>query len=214
MNHNAFAATTTCYCWTITRKDGVKLGFTDHDRDLIVAGLTHIASSGLTAADIDAKTGFAVDNSSVSGILTQSAITAQDIDAGLYAGAKIEIWDVDWTDTQSVTAIWSGYFGAIERSGDRFTVELSGQGAQLSRTQGRVFSRMCDARLGDARCGLSIDDFPSHTQCPRTFTACRDIFGNSVNFRGFPYLIGDDAMQSGPDGSPALDGGSRYAAIL
>jgi len=133
MNHNAFAATTTCYCWTITRKDGVKLGFTDHDRDLI---------------------------------------------------------------------------------GDRFTVELSGQGAQLSRTQGRVFSRMCDARLGDARCGLSIDDFPSHTQCPRTFTACRDIFGNSVNFRGFPYLIGDDAMQSGPDGSPALDGGSRYAAIL
>ncbi len=211
---NNHAATTLCYCWTVTRKDGTRSGFTDHDRDLSVDGLVHKASSGLSAADIDAKTGFAVDNSSVSGLLTDSAITPEDIDAGLYDGAKIDICEVDWTDTKRQRSIWTGFFGAIERAGDRFTVELSGQGEQLSRTQGRVFSRLCDARFGDGRCGLNIADFPAETQCPRTFSACRDSFNNTVNFRGFPYLIGDDAMQAGPDGSPALDGGSRYGAIL
>ncbi len=204
----------TCLCWTLTRRDGVRMGFTDHDRDLTVSGLLHHAASGFSPADIDSKSGFAVDNSGVSGFLTHSAVTAADVDAGLYAGAEIKISRGDWTDVQSFTPIWTGHFGVIERSGEAFTVELSGRAAQLLRTQGRVFSRLCDARFGDKHCGLNAGDFAPGTQCPRTFSACRDQFSNTLNYRGFPYLIGDDAMQSGPDGSPALDGGSRYGEIL
>ena len=35
--------------WEIARRDGVRLGFTDHDRDLAFDGLTFRAQSGLTA---------------------------------------------------------------------------------------------------------------------------------------------------------------------
>lgn len=214
MADNRARATLHCLCWTLTRKDDTRIGFTDHDRDLTVNGLIHHASSGFTPADIDAKSGFSVDNSSASGLLTHDAITAADIDAGRYDGAKIEITRVNWADISEQTPVWTGFFGAIERKGDSFTVELSGHAAQLSRSQGRVFSRLCDARFGDARCGLNAADYPAGTQCPRTFSVCRDRFANTLNYRGFPYLIGDDAMQSGPGGSPALDGGSRYGDVF
>ena len=31
-------ATTHCRCWLLARKDGVSLGITDHDADLVIAG--------------------------------------------------------------------------------------------------------------------------------------------------------------------------------
>ena len=43
--------TTLAWCWRITRADGVTFGFTDHDRDLTVAGLVHAARTGLEAAE-------------------------------------------------------------------------------------------------------------------------------------------------------------------
>lgn len=32
--HVADGLTTLCRCWLVTRSDGVRFGFTDHDRDL------------------------------------------------------------------------------------------------------------------------------------------------------------------------------------
>jgi len=53
-------------------------------------------------------------------------------------------------------------------------------------------------------------NFPSGTVCPRSFSACRDRFNNALNFRGFPYLLGDDALTAAPRESEIRDGGSRY----
>ena len=44
--HLGEGVTTLCRCWTLTRRDGLVLGFTDHDRDLTVAGTLHGARSG------------------------------------------------------------------------------------------------------------------------------------------------------------------------
>jgi len=60
------------------------------------------------------------------------------------------------------------------------------------------------------RMGLNADNFPSGTVCPRSFSACRDRFNNALNFRGFPYLLGDDALTAAPRESEIRDGGSRY----
>lgn len=214
MSGNMPFATRLCLCWKLTRKDGSLIGFTDHDRDLTVAGIIYFAQTGVAGTDIDRKIGFATDNAGLAGLLGHDRITKADIKAGLYGGAKVEIFRVDWGAPASPKPVWTGHFGAIEQAGDAFTVELIGQAAQLSRSAGRVFSRLCDARLGDKRCGLNLSDLDSETTCPRTFSACRDQFSNSINYRGFPYLIGDDAMAGGPDSSPALDGRSRYSDIL
>jgi hypothetical protein len=39
-------------CWKFSRRDGVKLGFTDHVRDLEVGGVTYKAASGYTRTAI------------------------------------------------------------------------------------------------------------------------------------------------------------------
>ncbi len=44
-------ATTLARCWIVTRRDGVVLGFTDHDSDLAVGGSTCRAATGFTASE-------------------------------------------------------------------------------------------------------------------------------------------------------------------
>lgn len=50
-------AATLCHVWLLRRADGVRMGFTDHDRDLTVDGLTCRAGSGWTAGAAEAQTG-------------------------------------------------------------------------------------------------------------------------------------------------------------
>ena len=47
--HLSTGLTTLARCWRLTRRDGLELGFTDHDRDIIFAGVTFKADTGLTA---------------------------------------------------------------------------------------------------------------------------------------------------------------------
>lgn len=203
---------TLCWCWVITRRDQTVLGFTDHDKPLDLGGTLCRASSGMNGAELDQKTGFAVDHSDISGALNHDDIRAEDIGAGLYSGASLSLHRVNWAEPSQHALVWSGVFGRIETRGESFTAELLGLSSALETVSGRVFSRMCDARLFDGRCGLAASDFPDGVQCPRTFETCRDQFNNAVNFRGFPYLIGDDALQAGPEGELIRDGGSRYSS--
>ena len=46
--------------------------------------------------------------------------------------------------------------------------------------------------------------------CDKQFTTCKAKFANAMNFRGFPYMPGNDAVTSYPTQSQILDGGSRY----
>lgn len=44
-SHLDSGATTLCWCWRITRNDGVAFGFTDHDRDLQFDGTSFEAAT-------------------------------------------------------------------------------------------------------------------------------------------------------------------------
>ena len=46
-------ATTLCHAWRVTRRDGVVMGFTDHDRDLAFGGLAYLAASGFAASETE-----------------------------------------------------------------------------------------------------------------------------------------------------------------
>jgi len=48
--HLAEDATTLCSAWRVTRRDGVVLGFTDHDHDLTIGGTTFLAASAFRPA--------------------------------------------------------------------------------------------------------------------------------------------------------------------
>jgi len=207
--HISGEATTLCWVWKLTRADGTVLGFTDHDNNLTVSGVVYQAASGLSPADIDSRLGFALDNSSAQGLLSSDVIMDADIRAGKFDGAVVEISRMNWMNTSESGTIWRGKLGDITMKDGLFEAELVGQAAVLERATGRVFSRSCDASFGDSRCGLNAGDFPSGTTCPHTYEACRQ-FHNAENFRGFPYLIGEDAVYAGPRDGDKKDGSSRY----
>ena len=54
------------------------------------------------------------------------------------------------------------------------------------------------------------DAFAITAGCDKQFSTCKAKFANAANFRGFPYMPGNDAVLSYPARSQALDGGSRY----
>ena len=54
------------------------------------------------------------------------------------------------------------------------------------------------------------DTFSIVAGCDKQFATCKAKFSNAVNFRGFPYMIGNDALISAASINQRLDGGSRY----
>lgn len=54
------------------------------------------------------------------------------------------------------------------------------------------------------------DAFAITAGCDKQFATCKAKFANGINFRGFPYMAGNDAVVSYPNSKQVMDGGSRY----
>ncbi len=199
-------AASLCHVWRLRRGDGTVMGFTDHDRDLEMEGTQCRASSGWTAGAGDSAVGLAAGSASAAGALDDAAITETDVAAGLYDGASVELWRVDWSKPSLKVRLWSGTLASIRREAGAFVAELEGPLAKLERVVGRTYGRMCDARLGDARCGVAN---AAGRTCDKRWATCVGTFANGVNFRGFPDVPGDDFLTAYPAGSARNDGGSR-----
>ncbi|KQP38264.1 beta tubulin [Methylobacterium sp. Leaf104] len=156
--HLAGGATTLCHCWALTRRDGARLGFTDHDRDLSFGGLTYAARSGLEAAEASAELGFAIGGGEVAGALSAAGLTDADIAGGLYDAASVETWLVDWSRPETRLLLEIGTVGEVRRAGSAFVAELRGLMDQLDAERGRTYRATCGADLGDARCRVDRAD--------------------------------------------------------
>lgn len=274
----ALPATTLCHAWRLTRTDGIRLGFTDHDRVLTLGGLQFEPQSGMTASEARDSVGLNVDTADVAGALTSERIAAEDIDAGLYDGAKVETLLVDWTETAAHVVLRTATIGKLTRADGAFTAELDSIAKTYDQPKGRHFRRGCDADVGDGRCGVDLsapalrgqgvvvavladgrirvaglDMFSegwfvgglatrtdgkihrvaSHSRrngdvvlaldgenppavagasfsvtagCDKSFAVCRSKFANSLNFRGFPHLPGNDAVYAYATEDAVFDG--------
>jgi len=282
----AAGATTFCRCWRLLRRDGLVLGFTDHDRDLTVDGTTHSARSGLEGSAGESPLGLSIGGGEVNGALTSDAISEPDIAAGLWDGAGVELRLVDWSNPEEWLLLETGTIGEIRRTDHGFVVELRGPAQALDQPRGRLFQAACSADLGDARCRVDLllpqwhgtgavsggdgrlvfesngiadfadglftggtltftsgrnvgavhqvkrhwvaggavrlalwapsvapvmagDAFSVVAGCDKRFATCRDLFANTLNFRGFANMPGNDfTLGYIRTGEPGLDGRS------
>lgn len=146
-------ATTTCHAWRVTRRDGVVLGFTDHDHDLDFDGTLFLAASGFEASDWEEAGGLAPAAGEVTGALSVDAIDEDDVAAGKFDGARVEIFLVNWAQPDQHLRLRIAEIGEVRRSEGFFRAELRGMAHRLDETRGRIYSRRCDANFGDGRCG-------------------------------------------------------------
>lgn len=149
-------ATTLCRCWILTRSDGLVQGFTDHDEDVTLAGVTCRAATGLTAAEVTQQLGLAVTGTDISGALADNSLSEDDLAAGRYDAAAVEIWLVDWSEPAVRVLLNKAVLGEVRREGQAFTAELRGLSHRLAETSGRLLTATCAADLGDNRCKIDL----------------------------------------------------------
>lgn len=155
--HLDAAATTLCWCWRVTRRDGVDFGFTDHDRPLAFDGTSFEAAAGLTASDIESSVGLGVDNLEVESVLRSDRLNEDDLAAGLFDNAIVELFRVNWQDTDQRVLMRYGNLGEVTRGQHSFRAEIRGLAHELQQPKGRLFQYGCDADVGDARCKLNLN---------------------------------------------------------
>lgn len=283
--HLATGLTTVCRCWRVERRDGVVMGFTDHDAALAFEGVAFRPGAGMSAGALALGTGLAVDNGEAMGVLSAESISAADLEAGRYDGAAVSVWLVNWENVAARQLLFAGRIGEVRRGGGAFHAELRGLSEALNRAGGRAYMRHCPAVLGDMRCrfdlaqpgyrvtwrpvevergqrfvfahgggvqprwfergrlfvlegeGAGLEGVIKHDQtdaagrriielwepvragvaagvqvrleagCDKRAETCRGKFANMTNFRGFPFVPGEDWLVAIPATQPGVVAG-------
>jgi uncharacterized phage protein (TIGR02218 family) len=146
-------------CIKLTRGDSVVMGFTSFDQDLVFQGLTYHAMDPISASSVNQSDGQAIDNMTVVGLLNSGRITDTDLLAGLYDGAAIELFQVNYRESPLVNRVVliTGTLGELTLSAGQYHTEIRALGQRLAQQIGEVTSPTCRVRaLGDARCKIGI----------------------------------------------------------
>lgn len=154
--HVKSGATTLSTCWRVLRNDGVSLGFTDHDEVIIFDGTSFEPTAGSDGSELTAKAGFAVDTSEMLGVLSSAAIAEDDVRLGRYNQAVVEIWKVNWRDSEQRDLLRRDSIGDITREDGYFKAELRSAEIGLNVERGRLYQGLCGTNLGDAPCGIDL----------------------------------------------------------
>lgn len=192
--HLAGDVTRLATCWKVTRTDAQVFGFTAHDKDLTFGGVTYVASTGITPSASQKQTKLAVDNLEALGIIDSEAITAEDMAAGIWDFARVEVYLVDWANAANTTEpIHVGRVGEVRTERGKYTAELRGLADAYSQTIGQKFQPSCRAQFCDVRCGLTAGDY--------TVTGTLD----DVSATGL-VLFDAARVEAGPTGGMAITG--------
>lgn len=143
-------------CWRIERTDGVVKAYTSFDRPLTIEGLDYQPVNGFNATQLSADVEMSVADVEVLGSIDSDDITAEDLFAGVYDHAEVEMFVVDWADLSiPKTIVRRGWTGAVSQSGQAFTAELRGLGQRIQQPVIDSYSAECRVDLYSPQCGVN-----------------------------------------------------------
>lgn len=152
---------TIALCWKLTREDGLVLGFTSHDRNLLIDGVSYVSRPGMTPSAISHSADVSAESMEILGAISSQGLTETDLESGRWSGARVELFACDWSRPESGTLrLLRGELGAVARSGvgfsETFHAELLSDLVELERMKPLRLSPTCRAELGDGRCGIDM----------------------------------------------------------
>jgi uncharacterized phage protein (TIGR02218 family) len=147
-------------CVTITRKDGHISRWVGCDKNVTISGNVYLSAPGVQLSSIASTEGFGVDNLEIT-ILEDSDITRDDLMAGLWDGATMEIAEVDWTASSPVKNILKiGTWGNAVPKRGFFTVEFRDLRQPIQGAHETVMQPTCRYFLGDSKCTMNVSAAP------------------------------------------------------
>jgi uncharacterized phage protein (TIGR02218 family) len=189
----------------LTRKDGLTLGFTTHDADLLIGdGIIYEALSSVQASNLRQELGQGPENMEIVGILQSERIADTDLLAGLYDGARLKIGVVDWTAPGGVLILAAGYLGEVTVEEGAYRVEYRSLMQRLQQQIGILTSPTCRVKqLGDTQCTVNLagntaqgDPITSNTTIASVIDTFTLTLAGGVNKAGF-YNNGQITFTSG-----------------
>ncbi len=151
------AATTLALCVRIVRMDGVALGFTTHDRPLVLGGLIHEPAPGLDPSAIDLGGAEDAEAGELTGGLPEDARLRDDLREGRFDAARVTVELIDWEQPAAGSLpLLSGRLGRIEVNGEAFSASIRTGAAALEADPIECCSPECRASLGDPRCRVNL----------------------------------------------------------
>jgi uncharacterized phage protein (TIGR02218 family) len=151
-------------CWRVVRTDAVEFGFTSHDQDLVISGLTYDALSGIQPSSKMLSAGLDPSSMQIAGCIMSDKITEDDIRGGIWDHAAVYLYLVNWTDlTQGVILLQTGKLGEITTTmnsdAGQYSSELRGLADALNTPIGTVYSPGCRASIGDSECQVAMSSY-------------------------------------------------------
>lgn len=185
--HLAQETITMCFCWSIEKTDGTFIYLTDHDKDLTFLGQTFVSDDGFTLSMLETGQNLAVDNAEMQVLLKTTNVRSQDIINGVYDGARVKVYYVNWADTSQYAPLPGGYLTRLKSAGrDMGVFELTSLASRANQPVGRKLIPTCDADFADSRCGLSAASY-THTGTV-TSVSSRELFTDSFNVQATAYF--------------------------
>jgi len=141
----------------ITRQDGTVLGLSNHDRDLTVDGVSYRAREGMTPAVLTQISTLKTNDFEIEGVLDSASLLEEDLRAGLYDNAKIEVFLMNWAaPEQGAVKLRQGWLGEVKWVGGRFEASLRGMADLLQRRVGDIYTPECRHDFGDSKCCIAL----------------------------------------------------------
>lgn len=144
-----------CHCWTVQRRDGVSLFFTDHDKIVPFRGNIYTPEGGFSASARRREGGLNASDMEIQAPI--KTVTFDDLRVGKWEGAQIVEYVVNHRFPFSEPLEEQHYLLDDPRfDGEVWESDVLTQAERLNRHVGRYYGYNCDAVWGDARCGVDI----------------------------------------------------------
>jgi uncharacterized phage protein (TIGR02218 family) len=146
-------------CLKITRTDGQVIGLTELDKDLTINSKTYTSASGYTPSNYSSTSTLSTNYADIEGLLGLAGVSRNQIRAGLFDFADIELFIYDYVAQEIVKSLAIGNWGEATLFDNRYVAEFRSLSQRLQKTVGRLYTPHCTAQFGDARCKKDVSGF-------------------------------------------------------
>lgn len=150
--------TTLCRVWSITRKDGVILRYTDHVKDLTIGGDIYTATNSFTATATQLTANNVAADTEVIVLLNDAGIDGDDVERGLYINAPYALGLVSYSNLAAgiIPLLTGSVFSISTLDKLTATFTLSFDTERINKSICEVYAPSCRAGFGDARCKVDL----------------------------------------------------------
>ena len=154
LSHLQGECLTLAYLVKLERTDGEVLGFTSHDSPLVYDSTTYSPEAGCQITTLRSEAGARVNNLDLQGALGSPFITDTDLRAGLYDGAELTVYLVNWADISNGALILGrGWMGDVTITDLAWSAEFRSLAQKLQSQIIEAYAPTCSAKqLGVAPC--------------------------------------------------------------